>query len=44
MVTVTTKREALAKLRVTGTVAGRADAIGLVISRRLDRDLMVEES
>lgn len=44
MVTITTNKEALGKLRVTGTVAGRADAIGSVIARRVDRDLLVEES
>jgi hypothetical protein len=31
-------------MRVTGTVLGRADAIGSVIARRPDRDLLVEES
>lgn len=44
MVTITTNKEALAKLRVTGTVAGRAAAIGSVIARRLGRDLLVEKS
>jgi len=31
-------------MRVTGTVVGRADAIGSVIARRLDQDHLVEES
>jgi hypothetical protein len=35
---------AVSRMRVTGTIAGRADAIGSVIARRLDRDLLVEES
>jgi hypothetical protein len=44
MVTITTTKEVFSRMRVTGTVAGRADAIGSVIARRLDRNLLVEES